>query len=280
MEKNNKKLHIVMLVVVAVILIIMGVSFAAVSQGSSSASGHIAGTVLRPVQNFFSYIGNGVGGFFGFVSDMKDFQQENLELKDQVEALSAQVREMESYRHENERLRQMLDFKAKESGRDMVGCEVIAKDSGNWFYSFIIDKGENDDIAINDAVVSGYGLVGRVTEVSSSWSKVLTIIDTDSSVGALINRTQDFAIVDGDLALGDKGQCKLNYVNKDTSLVLGDAVVTSGLGGVYPEGLLIGTVSEIKSDAMGYSQYAVIDTAVDFERIREVMVIRSSGEQP
>ena len=74
--------------------------------------------------------------------------------------------------------------------------------------------------------------------------------------------------------LADEGKCKLNYVTNDTSLVVGDTVETSGLGGIYPKGILIGTVSEIKSDALGYSQYAIIDTAVDFERIREVMVIR------
>ena len=186
--------------------------------------------------------------------------------------------ELERYKDENERLRMMLELKSNAQDKDMVGCEVIAKDPGNWFYSFTVDKGSHHGIKVDDAVISNQGLVGRVTDVGHNWAKVLTIIDADSSVGASISRTQNLAIVDGDLSLADSGQCMMNFITNDSSLVVvGDTVVTSGLGGVYPAGVLIGTVSEIKSDAMGYSQYAVIDTAVDFERIREVMIIRSEG---
>ncbi len=274
MERKGK-LRIVVLIITIVIFVLMGISFAV--QGSSP-SGSILGTVLSPVQQLFSRMGNSVGGFFGFIGDMKDFQQENLELKEQVDALSQQVRELEDYKDENERLRQLLALKTNTQDMDMVGCEIIAKDPGNWFHTFTVDKGSHDGIQVDDSVVSGQGLVGKVTEVGPNWAKVLTIIDSNSSVGAMISRTQDFAIIDGELSLADKGQCKLNYITQDSSLVVvGDAVVTSGLGGVYPAGLLIGTVSEIKSDALGYSQYAIIDTSVDFERIREVMIIRKNG---
>jgi len=271
-----KRLRVVVLVMTVVIFIVMGMSFAALSQDASSSGGFL-GSVLRPVQQALSYVGNGIGGFFGFVGDMKEMQEENIELKAEINELSARLRDVENYSQENERLRQLLDLKSNQPQHDMVGCEVIAKDPGNWFYSFTIDKGAEDGIKKDDAVVSGAGLVGRVTEVGANWARVLSIIDSSSSVGAMISRTQDFAIADGDLTLADSGKCKLSYVTQDSSLVLGDAVVTSGLGGVFPEGLLIGTVSEIKSDSLGYSKYAVIDTAVDFERVREVMVIRRQG---
>ena len=276
MEKR-KTLRVIMIIATVIIFIVMGVSFAAAGRDSASASGNVVGTILEPGQKLLSHIGSGISGFFGFVTDMKNFQTENLELKEQVAELSEQVRALEASKEENERLRQLLELKTAEASRDTVGCEVIAKDPGNWFDSFTIDKGSDDGISVDDTVISGHGLVGRVSEVGSGWAKVQSIIDSSSSVGALISRTQDFAIVDGELSLADSGRCKLNYVTKDTSLVLGDAVVTSGLGGVYPEGILIGTVSEIKSDSLGYSQYAVIDTAVDFERIREVLVIRNGG---
>lgn len=272
---RKKRLGVVVLILVIVIFLIMGISFATMSS-NASFSGGILGTVFRPVQSVLSSIGNGVGGFFGFVGDMKDMQEENLELKEEISALSAKLRDAEGYGQENERLRQLLELKSNQPEYDMVGCEVIAKEPGNWFNYFTIDKGTNDGIQKNDTVVSGAGLVGHITEVGANWARVQGIIDSESSVGAKINRTQDFAIADGDLALADSGQCKLSYVTQNSSLVLGDAVVTSGLGGVYPEGLLIGTVSEIKSDSLGYSQYAVIDTAVDFERVQEVLVIRKN----
>ena len=272
---RKKRLGIVVLILVIVIFVVMGISFATMSS-NASPSGGILGATFRPVQRVLSSIGNGVGGFFGFVGDMKDMQEENIELKEEISALSTRVRDMEGYEQENERLRQLLELKSNQPEYDMVGCEVIAKEPGNWFDYFTIDKGTNDGIQKNDPVVSGAGLVGHVTEVGANWARVQGIIDSESSVGAKITRTQDFAIADGDLALADSGRCKLSYVTQNSSLVLGDAVVTSGLGGVYPEGLLIGTVSEIKSDSLGYSQYAVIDTAVDFERVQEVLVIRTN----
>ncbi|MBE7034511.1 MAG: rod shape-determining protein MreC [Ruminococcaceae bacterium] len=268
----KKKVNILLLVVTLIIFVLMGVSFAT---RDSVESGNLVGTVLRPFQQFFSGIGNGIRGGFTFLGDMKEFQAENIELKDQVAALQAKVRELESYKQENDRLRSLLELSTAESDLDMVVSKVIAKEPGNWFYSFTVDKGADDGIAIDDPVISGQGLVGRVVELGDHWAKVLTIIDSDSSVGALLSRTQDFAIVDGELSLADEGKCKMSYVTKGANIVLGDEVVTSGLGGVYPEGLLIGTVAEIKSDSLGYSQYALIDTAVDFERIREVMVVRN-----
>lgn len=269
---RKRKLRIIVIGIVIAVLIFMGISFATRSDEEAS-SGNMVSTLLSPFQNFFSYIGDSVGDFFGFIGDMKDFQQENVALKEEVNGLSDRLRESESFKAENERLRQLLELKTNQPERQMVACEVMAKDPGNWFRFFTVDKGSSSGIQVNDTVISGAGLVGRVTEVGPNWAQIMSIIDTDSSLGALVSRTQDYAIVDGEMALGDRGQCKLSYMNNNTSLVVGDEIVTSGLGGIYPAGLLIGRVSEVKSDALGYSQYAVIDTAVDFERIKEVMVI-------
>lgn len=271
---------IITLIITVVIFILMGVSFALVNSNSSFSGTNAAGVVVSPVQKFFSSIGNSVGGFFEFVGNMKGYQEENEKLLAQVEQQEQKLREMESFEKENQRLRALLELKDNNADKDMVGCEVIAKDPGNWFDVFTIDKGKNYNIKKNDVVVTNNGLVGRITEVGNNWAKVVAIIDTDSSVGAILTRTQDIAIVDGDMALSDSGQCKLSSVTNGSSLVVGDEVETSGLGGIYPKGILIGTVSEVKSDATGYSQYAIIDTAVDFERIREVLVIRMPAESP
>ncbi len=270
---RKRNLNIVLIITTVVILIFMGISFVT---RDSAGPGGIFGTVLRPFQQFFSSVGHGVGGFFDYLGDMKNFQADNLELKDEVAELQAKVRELEGYKQENERLRELLNLQSAEGAPDMVACKVIAKDPGNWFNSFTINKGTEAGIGVDDTVISAKGLVGRVIDAGPGWAKVLSIIDVESSVGALLSRTQDFAIVDGDLALSDDGKCKLSYVTKGANIALGDSVVTSGLGGVYPEGLLIGTVAEIKTDSLGYSQYAVLDTAVDFERVREVMVIRKN----
>lgn len=271
---------IITLIITVVIFILMGVSFALVNSNSSFSGTNAAGVVVSPVQKFFSSIGNSVGGFFEFVGNMKGYQEENEKLSEQVEQQGQRLREMEAFEKENQRLRALLELKDNNADKDMVGCEVIAKDPGNWFDVFTLDKGKNYNIKKNDVVVTNKGLVGRITEVGNNWAKVVAIIDTDSSVGAVLTRTQDIAIVDGDMALSGSGQCRLSSVTSGSSLVVGDEVETSGLGGIYPKGILIGTVSEVKTDATGYSQYAIIDTAVDFERIREVLVIRMPAERP
>ena len=256
----------------------MGISFALVGSNSSFSGVNFAGVIAAPVQKFFSAVGSGIGGFFEFIGDMRGYKEQNLALLEETEKQAQQIRELESYQQENQRLRALLELKQNNADKDMVGCEVIAKEPGNWFNVFTIDKGKNCNIKKNDVVVTNSGLAGRITEVGSTWAKVVTIIDTDSSVGAMVSRTQDIAIVDGDLALSDRGQCRLSSVTNAASLVVGDEVETSGLGGIYPKGILIGTIKEVKSDPSGYTQYAIIDTAVDFERLREVMVIRMPEE--
>lgn len=270
---NRKRLTlIVVIIITAVIFVLMGVS-AAVYQNTSVSGANIVGTVLAPVQKFFTNISDSVGGFCSFVSDMGRYKDENEELRTRVDELEQQNRELQEFRDENNRLRQWLDLKDNNQDMELVLCEVIAKDPGNWFNVFKIDKGTSSGIQKNDAVITPKGLVGHVVEVGHNWAKVVSIIDADSSVGAIVSRTGDIAIADGELVLADEGKCKLNYVTREASVVVGDTVETSGLGGVYPKGLLIGTVTEIKNDALGFSQYAIIEPAVDFKRLSEVAVV-------
>ena len=279
MNRRNHRTLIVVLAITVVIFIAMGVSFA-VYQNTSVSGANAVGFVFRPVQKLFTKVGTGVSDFFSFVSDMKRFQTENAELRGQLDQLEQENRELKEYREENTRLRQWLELKDNNPEMDLVLCEVIAKDPGNWFKVFTIDKGTGDNIRKDDVVITTKGLVGRVIEVGRNWAKVVSIIDTDSSIGALISRTRDIAIIDGDLVLAEEGKCRLNYVSNDANIVVGDTIETSGLGGIYPKGLFVGTVAEVHNDLMGYSQYAVVEPAVDFKRVREVAVIRSGAEEP
>jgi len=275
LDKKRKMLRVV-LVITVLIFVFMGVSFATMNSSDEAGAGNnIINTILSPFQKFFSGIGNGVEDFFSYNKDMQTYKEENLALKEKVDELERNVRELTSLETENERLRSILDLKSTDLEDRMVVCEVSAKDPGNWFYVFTIDKGTDHGIKKDDAVMTNQGLVGRVTEVGTNWAKVTSIIDADSSVGAVISRTQEIALVDGDMTLAEQGKCRLDYIKTDVSIVAGDTIETSGLGGIYPRGILIGTVSEIKNDSSGYTRYAIVDTAVDFEKIREVIVIKS-----
>ncbi len=274
----NRRKRLTLLIVLAItvcIFIIMGVS-AALGQNTSASGTNFLGSILRPVQKLFTNVGTSVTDFFSFASDMGRFKEENETLKARVDELEQENRSLAALQEENARLREWLDFKEANPSLDIAMGEVIAKDPGVWFNVFTIDKGTNDGIQKDDVVVNTRGLVGRVMDVGANWAKVLSIIDEDSSVGAINSRTRDIAIVDGELLLGEEGRCKLNYISKDASLVVGDTIETSGLGGVYPPGILIGTVVEIKSDPQGFSQYAVIEPSVDFKHVQEVAVIRAN----
>ncbi len=268
----KRKIIIVVLCITVLIFTFMGITFATDRSGAFNNAVNI---VLTPVQKVFTGIGDGIGDFFEYIHDMKTYKAENIDLKDRVADLEREVRELGALKKENERLRSALDLKEQDVENRMIFAEVKSKEPGNWFYVFTIDKGTNHGIKKDDAVMTSQGLVGKVSDVGNTWAEVTSIIDPESSVGAVISRTQEIAITDGDMALAEQGKCRLEYIKTDLSLVAGDSVETSGLGGIYPKGILIGTVSEIKNDSSGYARYAIIETAVDFEKIREVIVIKS-----
>ena len=113
-------------------------------------------------------------------------------------------------------------------------------------------------------------------EVGSNWAKIITITDPECSVGALIERSDEYGVTEGDAAFGQEGKCKLSYISKNTNLLVGDTLLTSGLGGIFPPGLLIGKVQSIKTDVQGISQYAVVEPLCDLEKLKSVLIVTNN----
>ena len=273
MQKGNKT-WIIVAVLTILLLVFMGVSYTLAGAGQDNPAEQGVQFFFTPVQRMFSKAGKSVSSFFETLSNAHTYREENERLKEELDILKQETRSVQSLKQENERLRALLDFKETSTEYDMVGCEVIAKDAGNWFHTFKVDKGSNSGIQVDDVVVQRRALVGKVTQVGTDWAQITSIIEPQSAVGALVTRTQDVAVAEGDLTLADQGKLKLSFLSDSAGLVVGDSVETSGIGGIYPRGFLIGSVSDIVSDSGGDS-YAIIDTEVDFERIREVMIILS-----
>lgn len=234
----------------------------------------VLGVVISPVQKGISAVIGGIEGFFSSISNMQRYQEENIALREKVALLEGEVRETEELKKENARLRDMLELRDREVQYDTQAAEVIAKDAGNWFLTFTIDKGTSSGIAQGNAVITTDGLVGYVYEVGTTWARVQSIIDSTSSAGAAIKRTGDTGVVEGDLELQNEGKCAFVYLRKDANVTEGDYVETSGLGGIYPPGLYIGKVTEVTVDASGVSQRAIVQPAVSFDKLSEVFVIR------
>lgn len=235
----------------------------------------LVGAVVMPFQTLFTASSNGVAGFFDYFADAKRLTEENKQMSEKIDELNNTIRNIDEFKLENERLKSMLDLKKGMGDYDLIGAEVIAKDPGNWFNTFTIDKGTSSGLAVRQAVITSKGLVGYIYEIGTNYAKVVTIIDTNSSTGSLVVRTRDIAMIEGDLELGMDGLCRMTYISKDASVITGDLIETSGLGGIYPKGILIGKIREIRPETQSVSQYAVVEPVVDFQRITEVFVIKT-----
>ena len=172
--------------------------------------------------------------------------------------------------NEHERLNQILSFK-KNQPYNCVIAKVIGRDSSNWFFTFIIDKGRNNNIKRGCAVISPLGVVGRIFEAGKSASRVILLNDPSFKVASIVGRSREQGIVSGRLA----GNCSMYYLEKDSDVLVGDKIITSGLGETFPRGILIGAVVSLELDPNGINRIAVIKPAVDLSKLEEVLVIPS-----
>lgn len=270
----KSKLFILLTVTVAV-LIIMGLS----SKKNSKVNyiGNVFSVVLTPFQEFINYTGGQIQGASSYLNDIKVVNKENEELRARINELKKEVKELSGFKDKNIELKKALDIKDQFSDVELLGANIIAKDMGNWFNIFTIDRGITDGISIDSAVITSNGLVGRVVKTELISSNVITIIDEESTVSARISKTRDLVFVRGDLKLKDEGLCRLDNIFPDVDISVGDTIETSGLGGIYPKGIIIGKVKEIRRKASDLNRYAIIEPAVDFKRLEEVFVLKSKN---
>lgn len=241
---------------------------------NSNPAATVVRTVFMPFQKAVSFVGSSVNSFTAFIFEMKGYKAENERLVNEINALKKENRTIEEYKAENDRLNELLALKEQYSASDTVAARVIAKNTSGWCDTLEINKGKKDGLMPRDIVITTDGVVGQITQVGSGWSAVDTIINTGHALGVRVVRTSDIAIVEGDIATAREGFCKMNFISRDSSMVVGDILETSGLGGIYPSGLSVGKVREIKSDSTGPLQYAVVEPFVDFDNIHEVLVIK------
>ena len=269
-QKNKFKL-----IIAAIALVLIAVMAVTSSTGGRiPIVSNVVSFVVSPFQKAANGISGGVTDFFAMLRSNKNYARENQELKKQIAVLEDKIRRNDAYALENERLRALLELRDKDTAFEYVAGDVVASDLTNWSKTFTIDKGLVDGVSKDCAVVTSNGIVGYVSEVGRTWCKVVSIIDSSASAGATITRLNVNAVVSGDLALAAEGKCVMNYLTKDPNVEIGDYAVTSGIGGIYPQGLYIGKVVRLEDDASGLSQAAIIEPGVDFRDLSEVMIIK------
>ena len=256
---------------IALVLTIVPSVFAIM--GYRSLAKNIVGTVTMPVRWVATTIGNAFEGFGKYFGSIKALNEENKALIDENAALKEQLEQAELLERENERLRDYLDMKNKYPSFAMEEGMVISHSSGNYITNFTLNRGTLHGIKTNMPVITKDGIVGYVVEVGLNWCMVSTLIETATSVGAYIPRSEVVGIVSGDYSMRHEGTCKISYIDAEADVQVGDAVYSSGTGSVYPADLKIGTVTAIEVDEYNRTLVATVTPAVDFSSLKWVMVI-------
>ena len=233
-----------------------------------------AGYVVVPFQRGIS----SVGGWFSTraeeLSQIRSLLSENESLKQQVAELTAENIQLQQEKYELNTLQALYEIDEQYAGYDKTGARIIARDSGNWYQSFTIDKGSDDGIAVDMNVMADGGLVGRVIAVGPNWAKVISIISDNNNVSGKILSTGDNLIVSGDLELMQQGVIRFSQLLDSADAVAEvDKIVTSSISDKYLPGILIGYVSEISLDSNKLTKSGTVIPAVDFEHLEEVLVI-------
>ncbi len=237
--------------------------------------GNAVNTVFSPVEKFFTGIGDKIGSGFSYFGDVKDLKDENKKLKAQIDKLQKDTADLERFKQENVNLRETLNLKNQLDQYNSIGGNIIAKDPGSWFNTFTIDVGSKDGVQNGYPVIANGGLIGSVIETGIYSSKVISIIDMDSSVSGMLTKSLKTVRIKGDIALKDKGLCRMDYIEPDVDISVGDNIETSGEGGKFPKGILIGKIKEIPQTNNEFTRYAIIEPSVDFKKLHEVIVLKS-----
>ena len=268
---KRKKFGIFGIVVTIIILIIL---FALTNMQNSNLSyiENLANKIVMPIQNGLTYVKNKLSGNSSFFINVNNLKEENENLQERNKQLEEKVRELETIKAENETLKQYVDLTEKYSEYTTVPADVINRDISNYSKTIVINAGEKDGLKEGMTVIAAEGLVGHIISVTQNTSKVQTIIDTSSSTSSLLSTSRDAIVCKG--ILNDDNSLKAMYIPTDVTVSQGDNIETSGLGGIYQKGILIGTVSKIENASDLSNRYAIVSTAVDFSKLETVLIIK------
>ena len=248
---------------------------ATMTMGASTVVEQIVGTITATVQSLTSGLSGSVTGFLDQFLRASECSQENEQLREENRKLIEQMVDYENYKHENESLKEQLGIQEENPQWETMTASVIGRDPSDQFYSFTIDKGTLDGVSYQDPVITADGLVGIVSEVGPVFAKVTTILDVRLNVACQDVRTQDVATISGDIEMAQQGKCKMSLIPRESGIAKGDIVQTAGTSGLYPQGIVVGRVSDVGFEPQGTMMYAVVEPANDIKSIKDVVIITS-----
>lgn len=231
--------------------------------------------ICSPFQKGSTFIIHKLQGVWEGYIYLVDLRRENEQLKKRLAELQRENDQMREMVLSHERLRRLLQFREMIPST-VIAAEIIGRDPSSWFKSITINKGERNGLRRGMAVISPEGVIGQILKVGPSHSVVLLITDYNSAVDSIVQRTRAKAIVEG----GGENRCQLKYLLRSEDVVVGDRVVTSGLAGNFPKGMMIGEIKKVDKKGHSIFQYAELVPSVDFSRLEEVLVVKETPPLP
>lgn len=245
-----------------------------------AASGHISkltdcvNVMLAPFSEGFGSVGIAIKGYKQYFASIDELMAENEALKNEVNDLKGLIYDAEAMKKENEFYKNFLGIKEEHPDYIFLDASIINREAGNYVSVFSLNKGTRDGIEKNMPIISeNGGIVGYVSEAGVNWAKASSVIDTSSSVGVYVERTGEAGVLSGEFSLKKEGLCRINYLSGDSDVAVGDRVMTSGLGSIYPEGILVGTVERVEFDDNLRTKYAIVRPFADLTEPERVMII-------
>lgn len=244
--------------------------------GQISLLQNVNGVVSAPMQKVLSSAVNWMQTIYGYLFEYDKLVAENESLRSQLADAQQSAREGIEASEENSRLRELLDLREKHTDYEMESCKVVLWSSSNWSSSFTISKGASSGIEMADPVITEYGaVVGQVTEVGENWATVSTLVDVDMSLGAYVGVSGSSGMVIGDFGMMRNKTAKLTFLADGAQIFEGDEVLTSGSGGAFPAGLVIGTITKVQTEEGGQIEYGIVQPQCDLDSLVQVFIIKS-----
>ncbi len=267
---RSKKIRIISVISVLLIVFIV---ISAFTTDWNAPSSNIISAVFSPAQKFFAGISDSINSYSKKFENTEKLQKEINELKEKIAEQNEIIINYEEISRQNDFYKDFLEIKEENPTHKYKAASVISRNSNDTYATFTIDVGTVDGVEVYDPIITAEGLIGYICDAYSTQSTVMTVLNPKINISAIDNHSRDTGTVKGDASLSTDGLAKMIYIPSDNTMASGNFVVTSGDGGIFPGGLVIGTVVEVKTSNNKISCEAKIQPVVDFSEITDVMVI-------
>ena len=230
-------------------------------------------TVLKPGQKLFGFVADGIAGYTEYFTKYDELVAENAALRERISSMQDEVNNAKELERVNDWLYDYLELKRQHPDYTLVDASVTGRQSSNYMSVMMIDRGTSSGVRRDMPVVTADGIVGYVAEAGVSWAKVVTVCEASSSVGAIVERTGETGLISGSYTLAADKLLRMTYLSPESDIAVGDRIITSGYGNVYPKGLIVGYVESVENDALSQSITATVKLAARIDDPERVMVI-------